>query len=185
MNRPFSLEEARRCGLTKHHLVGASWRRIGPGFYAWREIADNPMVLLSVARRRLGDSAVFSGCTAAWLHGLDMPPCDPVEVTLPPDSRITHMTGISIRRAELLDGELSTRHDLRATSIVRTLADLGRRSSVVEAIAVLDAALHRRFLKPNHLKAWLGRIRGFRAQRVFGELSSWPSRLQRASWKPG
>jgi len=85
-NRPFDLEDARRHGLTKHHLAGATWRRIGPGFYAWRDIADSPMVVLLAAQRRLVDSAVFSGRTAAWLHGLDMAPCDPVEVTLRPDS---------------------------------------------------------------------------------------------------
>src|SRR5205807_1389554 len=31
---PFNLEEARRHGLTKDHLLGASWRRLGGGFYA-------------------------------------------------------------------------------------------------------------------------------------------------------
>lgn len=155
MNRPFSLEEARRHGLTKHHLAGASWQRIGPGFYAWHEIADDPMVVLIAARRRLLGSAAFSGRTAAWLHGLDMPPCDPIEVTLPPDSRVAHVAGISIRRAELRTHEVSTRRGLRVTSAVRTLADMARRSPITEAVVALDAALHQRLLKLDHLKVWL------------------------------
>ena len=27
--------------------------------------------------------AVFSGKTAAWLHGLEIEPCDPIDVTVP------------------------------------------------------------------------------------------------------
>ena len=147
--------------MTKQQLVGASWRRIGARSYAWREIADSPTVVLTAAQRRLPGSAVFSGRTAAWLHGLDLPLCDPIEVTLPPDSRMAHVAGIRIRRAELRSHELSTPHDFRATSVVRTLADLGRRLSIVEAVAALDAALHRRLLKLGDMQAWLESHRRF------------------------
>src|SRR5690348_618073 len=91
MSGPFSLDEARRLGVTRHQLVGASWRRIGPGFYAWREIADEPKVLLGAAWRRLPDLLAFCGRTAGWLHGLDMPPCDPIEAIVRPESRIAHL----------------------------------------------------------------------------------------------
>ena len=80
---PFNLEEARRHGLTKDHLLGASWSRLGCGFYALRVIAHDPNVVLAAISRRLPTTAVFSGRTAGWLQGLDLPPCDPVEVTLP------------------------------------------------------------------------------------------------------
>ena len=80
---PFSLEDARRHGLTKDHLLSASWQRLGGGFYALRAIADDPNVALAALSRRLPTTAVFSGRTASWLHGLDLHPCDPVEVTLP------------------------------------------------------------------------------------------------------
>jgi len=154
-NRPFNLEEARRHGLTKHHLAGASWRRIAPGFYARRDIADSPMVVLLAAQRRLVDSAVFSGRTAAWLHGLDVAPWAPPELTVPPSRKIAHMAGIAIRRAELRPQEVCRRRGLRVTSAVRTLADLARHSSLTDAVVALDAALHQRLLKLDHLKAWL------------------------------
>jgi hypothetical protein len=35
---------------------------------------------------------VFSGKTAAWLHGLEIEPCDPIEMTVP----ITPMNGIDL-----------------------------------------------------------------------------------------
>ena len=50
---PFNLEEARRHGLTKDHLLGASWRRLGGGVYALRAIANNPDVVLAATSRRL------------------------------------------------------------------------------------------------------------------------------------
>ena len=31
--------------------------------------------------------AVFSGKTAAWLHGLEIEPCNPIEMTVPPSFR--------------------------------------------------------------------------------------------------
>ena len=49
---PFNLEEARRHGLTKDHLLGASWSRLGGGFYALRAIAHDPNVVLAAAIRR-------------------------------------------------------------------------------------------------------------------------------------
>jgi very-short-patch-repair endonuclease len=46
------------------------------------------------------------------------------------------------------------RHGQRATSVVRTLADLGRRLPLVEAVAALDMALHKRLLRSDDLCAW-------------------------------
>src|SRR2546423_303317 len=80
-NGPFRASEALKAGLTRQHLRSAGWRSLGCGFYVWAGLPDNPMFRLAVVRRRLPDS-VFSGRTAAWLHGLDVPPCEPIDVTL-------------------------------------------------------------------------------------------------------
>ena len=80
---PFTRAEAAEAGLTRGQLAGASWRRMGAGVYVWTRLADNPSLLLAAMHRRLPADAAFSGRTAAWLHGLDVPPCDPVEVTIP------------------------------------------------------------------------------------------------------
>ena len=134
---PFSLEEARRHGLTRYHLRAATWQSLGGGFYAVREIAEQPLVRLAAVARRLPSGAVFSGRTAAWLHGLDLAPCNPIEVTVP-----------IARRSEI---ERSIAQRLPVTSRVRTLADLGRCLPLVEAVAALDAALHKRLLKMSDL----------------------------------
>jgi very-short-patch-repair endonuclease len=152
---PFTLEEARRHGLTKDHLLGASWRRLGGGFYALRAIAHNPEVVLAATTRRLPTTAVFSGRTAGWLHGLDLPPCDPVEVTLPLRCHTSRLTGIAVRRSDVSASETVTRRGHPTTSVVRTLADLGRRLPFVEAVAALDVALHQRLLKSDDLRSWV------------------------------
>ena len=152
---PFNLEEARRHGLTKDHLLGASWRRLGGGVYALRAIANNPDVVLAATSRRLPMSAVFSGRTAGWLHGLDLPPCDPVEVTLPLGSYTSRLTGIVVRRSEVGPSERVRRRGHPTTSAVRTLADLGRRLPLVEAVAALDMALHERLFRSDDLRSWV------------------------------
>src|SRR5258708_35017738 len=102
---PFNLEEARRHGLTKDHLLGTSWRRLGGGYYAFRAIADDPSVVLAAIIRRLPRTAVFSGRTAAWLHGLDLPPCEPVEVTVPLGCSTSRLVGVAVRGSTVDEGE--------------------------------------------------------------------------------
>ena len=152
---PFNLEEARRYGLTKDHLLGASWRRLGGGVYALRAVANNPDVVLAAISRRLPMTAVFSGRTAGWLHGLDLLPCDPVEVTLPLGSHTSRLAGIVVRRSDVGASETVMRRGKPTTSVVRTLADLGRHLPLVEAVAALDMALHKHLLKPDDLRSWV------------------------------
>ena len=159
---PFNLEDARRYGLTKDHLLGASWRRLGGGYYAFHAIAYEPNVVLAAAIRRLPRKAVFSGRTAAWLHGLDLPPCEPIEVTLPIDYPTSRLVGVAVRRSTVDAGETVMRRGRPATSAVRTIADLGRRLPLVEAVAALDMALHRRLLELVHLSSWAGAHPGYR-----------------------
>src|SRR6266851_5647843 len=100
-------------------------------------------------------SAVFSGRTASWLHGLDLPPCDPVEVTLPLGSYTSRLTGIVVRRSEVGPSERVRRRGHPTTSAVRTLVDLGRRLPLVEAVAALDMALHERLSRSDDLRSWV------------------------------
>src|SRR4029077_15668428 len=88
---PFSVEEARRHGLSRAQLLGASWRRLGRGVYAWHEIAEAPMTGLVGAKLRLPDAAVFAGHPAAWLHGLEIAPCNPIEAAVPSTSSTSRL----------------------------------------------------------------------------------------------
>ena len=155
-NGPFTLVEARQAGLTRRHLQGASWRRVGSSLYVWAPLADKPALLLEAVHRRLPAAAVFSGQTAAWLHGLDLPPCDPVEVTVSESSGISARAGMVVRRAELSEEDVVERRGMRATSAVRMLADLSHRLPLVEAVVAMDMALRREAVDLGQLQAYLG-----------------------------
>lgn len=160
---PFTVAQARRAGLARWHLEGASWRRVGRGLYVWAELSETPALKLEAARLRLPASGAFSGKTAAWLHGLDVAPCDPIET--------------------ILDGdEVVVRRGFRTTSLVRTLSDLSRRLSLVEAVVIADMALHAG-LDRIEFSNW---IDSRKAERVCAQLdASWNSPKPRQSrrWK--
>ncbi len=141
-SRPFTLEEARRAGLDRWHLEGKSWRRLGPEVYAWTGLGESPLLHLAAALLRLPPTAVFSGLSAAWLHGLDVEPCAPIEVTLPIGAGVSGRSAIRISRASLEKRDVALVRKLRATSMDRTLADLSARMTISEAVVLTDAAAH-------------------------------------------
>ena len=98
------------------------------------------------------DWAAFSGKTAAWQHGLDVDPCEPIEMIL--------------RRAELDSCEVVVRRGFRATSLSRTLFDISRRLSLVEAVVIADMALHARLVRHSELSAWIERCAGRKGARA-------------------
>jgi hypothetical protein len=65
------------------------------------------------------------------------------------------MVGVSVRRSEVAATEVVTRHGLPTTSVVRTLADLGRRLPLFDAVAAIDLALHKRLLDAADLHTWV------------------------------
>jgi len=149
---PFDLAQALAQGLTKRQLAGSAWRRIGPRTYVARDLDEDRMLELKAAMCRLPDVAVFSGSTAAFLHGLDAR-CGAIEATLPSPTRISRRAGITLKRRRLAPHEVVLRNGFRVTSPLRTVLDLASRLDLVEAVAVLDAALHRQLIRAEQLQA--------------------------------
>lgn len=138
--------------MTKDQLRGLSWQRVGRGVYAWHAIADRRMVRLQAAMRRLPQGAAFSGATAGWLHGLDLEPCDPIEAIVPTACMVTRRSGITLHRSACPDRSIAG--GLPVTTRVRTVADLVCRQTLVEAVTILDMALHRRVVSVPSLYRW-------------------------------
>jgi very-short-patch-repair endonuclease len=101
---------------------------------------ESPLLVLAAIARRL-PRAVFAGLTAGWLHGLDLPPIDPVEVIIP-DAHHSGRAGVRLRRATLAPGDVVRLKGLPVTSALRTAIDLGCRRPLVEAVVALDMALN-------------------------------------------
>jgi very-short-patch-repair endonuclease len=152
---PFTIDQARHAGLERWHLEGASWRRVGPATYIWAGLEEQPLHLLEAARRRLPPGAAFCGCTAAWLHGLDVAPCSPIEVTVPENAGVSARSGMAVRRSTLRKGDIVLLRGLPATSMARTLAELCGRSSLTEAVVLADSALHLGRVRLEDLQAWV------------------------------
>ena len=151
--RPFTIEEAHRAGLDRWHLQGSSWRRLGPKVYAWAGLGDGPIVRLAAAALRLPAGAVFCGLTAAWLHGLDVEPCDPIDVAIPTNAGVSGRAGLRLRRISIANRDVATKQELRATTVERTLADLCLDLDLTEIVVLADAALHRRMTSIKNLAA--------------------------------
>src|SRR5438552_5492132 len=64
------------------------------------------------------------------------------------------LVGVVVRRRRILAAETSIRRGLRATSAVRTIADLACRLPLTEAVALLDMALHGRLVNSGRLRDW-------------------------------
>jgi very-short-patch-repair endonuclease len=87
-----------------------------------------------------------------------------------PSSRITQRAGLTIRRCRLEPYEIVQRLGFRVTSPVRTVVDVASRSDLVEAVVILDAALHKRLIRIEQIKPRAGE-RGVRTLRRAIELA--------------
>jgi len=173
MRGPFSIDEAKAAGLGRRSLEGASWRRIAPRIYISSGLVHEPLHNIEAARRRLPAGAAFSGLTAAWLHGLDVTHCDPIEVTVPPRAGVSGRVGIAVRRSVVAVNDIVQVRGMPATSMVRTIADLCSRLSLAEAVVIADAALHHRRVRLEEMRSWAtlnSRRHGIRRMRRVLEL---------------
>jgi very-short-patch-repair endonuclease len=153
--RPFTSAEASGVGVTRGQLRGAAYRRVGSGLYRWEGLKESPQLMLSAVGRRLPVGAAFSGRTAAWLHGLDVVPCDPIEVTIPEPTGTRRRAGASVSRAALACEEIVLRRGLPATSALRKVVDLGGRDPLTDGVVAADLFLHARLVTIADLRAFI------------------------------
>jgi very-short-patch-repair endonuclease len=142
--RPFSLDEARALGLNPRSLTTNHWRRLGASLYCWASLAPDTGAIIGAWRRMLPAHAVFAGRTAAWLHGLEVEPAQPVEVALPLKSELRPRQGLSVWRCDVDPAEVAIARGIRATTLPRTLLDLCARRPPLEALIALDMACRMR-----------------------------------------
>ena len=160
--RPFSLDEARDAGLTLSALSSKAWKRIGAELYRWAELPEDQWLTLSAWRRVLPPEIVFVGATAAWLHGLDLEPTNPVEAAAPASSGLRSRAGLVVRRSEIPPAEVVSIRRLRATALPFTLAALCLSRPPVEALVAIDMAVRKRLTDSNALAQYAEKTRGRR-----------------------
>lgn len=109
---------------------------------------------LKAALSRLPRGSGLSGFSAAWLLGMDVAPCDPIEATVPDDAGVSGRVGMKIRRSNLPPCDLIEVRGIPLTSAVRTIAELCSRLNLIEAVVIADEALHKRLVTLDQLTAW-------------------------------
>lgn len=140
-NGPFTLQEALSAGVTLSALRSKPWRRVGKAMYCWEHARDDPWLLIQAWKRALGPIVTFGGYTAAWMHGMDCYPTNPVEVILPQASPVRSCHGLAVRHCQLREDDVVEIEKLPATNVLRTLRDLCLARSPVDALIVLDMAV--------------------------------------------
>ncbi|HKW07506.1 MAG TPA: DUF559 domain-containing protein [Candidatus Dormibacteraeota bacterium] len=115
---------------------------------------------------RLPREAAFSGATAAWIHGLDFDPVDPIEVTVPRIVPVRARVGVRLRRASLHEDDVVVHRGFRSTSPMRTVCDLASRRDRVESVVAIDMALHAGLVATDALAREVDRRAGTKGVRL-------------------
>lgn len=167
---PVTIAYAEGLGFSRQRLRGRNWRRIGCGTYVWAGIELDPHSELLALHCRLPPGCVFSGLTAARLHGMDTDGSLAVEVTVPTGVSVRARWGFRVQTAALDPTALTMRGPLPVTTPLRTCFDLARTLPLVDAVVAFDSALHRKLVTLHELREYVGRssrVRGLpQARRV-------------------
>jgi Protein of unknown function (DUF559) len=149
---PVTVAYAERLGFSRWRLRGPNWKRVAWGTYLWAGLEPDFHGELLALRSRLPRGAVFSGRTAARLQGVDVDRDSAVDVTVPPGVSVRARPGIVVHTAVLDPSTVTACGPLPVTAPLRTCLDLARSLPLVEAVAALDSALHRRLVTPHELR---------------------------------
>jgi very-short-patch-repair endonuclease len=173
---PFSGSQAVSSGLvTWQMLRGPTWRRLLPDVYVQAAAfdADDHRMWCDAVAVKLPVGGAVSGLSAALLWGVDLLPRGggPVHVTLPRSARPQPHHRIVVHHYALDPTDITTLFGgVPLTTEVRTAFDLGRLLPRADALAALDAMLHRRLLRVEALTRYLDAHPGTRGTPQLREL---------------
>ncbi|PJI95076.1 hypothetical protein [Luteimicrobium subarcticum] len=135
---PFSRATA-LAHVTDRTLGGPAYRSLTRGVHAARELPVDHGVRILAARAALGEHAVVSGASAAWVWGAQLAaPDEPATMTV--SRHVRQRRELRVREDVLRAGEVvvTARWGLTTTP-ARTAYDLGRVRSLTTAVQHLDA----------------------------------------------
>lgn len=132
-----------RAGSTaraRRHLRDGHWWRLMHGLYAPMGAEDGAHLRAAAVRVSLPAHVTLSHRSALWVLGLDVLGSG-LDVTVPRGLRLQARQGLRPHTAELADEDVCELEGLRLVSAARAVVDVARAESLVEAVAVGDAAL--------------------------------------------
>lgn len=129
------------------------WRRAARGVYAIGTVEPTARQSVYAAALSVGPDAVVCGRSAALLWGMEGASGNRPEIAVSADRPHAARSDILVRQLVLPPYDLTTIGALAVTTPFRTVAELLCRLPRVEAVSILDSALHRRLIAPNELSA--------------------------------
>ncbi len=129
--------------LTPRALRSSAWRRLYRGVYADASLPDTYGLRIRGASLLTPAAGVFTGRTAAYLHG-DTQLADlrtPVEVTVPVGTSFGPVTGFRVRHVDLDPADVTTVSGRRSTTGVATALAIAADEPVLESVPALDVLL--------------------------------------------
>jgi hypothetical protein len=150
-------------GISDSELRGPLWRRATHGHYYFAlNDAEDPMRPIHDAIGFMPKDGAISGWAAAYLSGVreldgrrwSDGRRDPVLLVLPKHRQIRRKEFASVR-APLADSELTTWGSVLITKPERTCFEMMRRTTVEEAVVVLDAMLRGGVVSLDSMRAFL------------------------------
>ncbi|MCZ2823986.1 MULTISPECIES: hypothetical protein [unclassified Modestobacter] len=125
--------------LTRRQLDSSAWHRLFRDVYACADLTVTHQLRAVAAASVLLPGSVVTGASAAVLWGLAAAgPEDDVELTVPPATRTSVVSGVRVRRAELLPADVTRRRGVPVTTPERTAVSLGAESPLDEAVVLID-----------------------------------------------
>ncbi|MDG4775216.1 DUF559 domain-containing protein [Solwaraspora sp. WMMD792] len=156
---PFSGSRAVAAGLiSRRMLTGPAWCRLLPDVYVHAAAfdPDDHRMWCDAVALKLPAGAAVCGLSAAYLWGVDLlPRRSPVHVVLPRTGRIRRHPRIAVTNSTLAVDDAVLLNAVPVTTEVRTAFDLGRTLPRSDAVAAVDALLHRRLLRTEALARYL------------------------------
>jgi very-short-patch-repair endonuclease len=153
--------------LTQGDLRGPVWRRLFRDVYACPELPITHRVRALAASRLLVPGSVVTGRSAAALWGvLEARPDDPIELTVPPGSNASLVSGIVVRRRVLDPRHVTRRDGVRTTSAEWTAVDLARTGPLDDAAVLIDQFVNARVTVLPDIAALAATTTGFGCRQV-------------------
>ncbi|MCP2326587.1 very-short-patch-repair endonuclease [Hamadaea flava] len=156
--------------LTRGQLASSAWRRLFRDVYVQRSVEIDHRGLCVAAVEHVLPSAVVTGASAAYLHGVRLVgPDDPVELLTPAPHGPVH--GIRLHHGPLDPGDLVEVDGLRVASPTRTVWDLVCHRDLADAARFVDPLLRLGRLTGDDLAKYAWEHRGEPGYRLMEQMA--------------
>jgi very-short-patch-repair endonuclease len=136
-------------------LRSSAWRRLYRGVYADARLPDSVGLRIRGASLLAPPESVFTGRTAAYLHGATELTSvrAPVELTVPVGTSFGPVTGLRIRHADLHSADVTTVARRRCTTELATALSIAAHEAAPSSVPALDVLLRRGLVNGRELES--------------------------------